>query len=210
MKRRSRERFLPLPAIGLAVLVALCGCGGEVEGEAAPEADVAERSESRSAGRDASDAARSRGLPVESEAGDEAVEPEVLLGSMMYEWRVSPERGLYIQMEFVNPNITYERARGYVFAIASSSLDGSSGVYPWDAALKDGEPEDYRDGTHLLYRDDQEVSAFIPYRGGVGYYDRLKLLVFDEDGELLIGQTYELDVDGSPSGPRRSEPALVL
>ena len=141
------------------------------------------------------------------EYGDE---PEVLLDGIEYEWRESPERGLHIILSFSNPNMTYERARGYVFAIASSSLDGDSHVYPWNTELTDGEPADYRDGTHLLYRDEQQVSAFLPHQGGVGYYDRLKVLVYDEDGELLIGQTYELEVDGTPSGPKDTTPALVL
>lgn len=213
MKRTSPARWMTRAA-ALAVLGSLfvlaAGCTGDAD-DAAPREEQTERSGASTERTAPSDAARSRGLPVDSKDEEaEEVRPEVTLDSMTYEWRESPDRGLHVRLEFVNPNVTYERARGYAFLIASSSLGGDTGVYPWNAGLSDGEPKDHRDGTHLLYRDDQTVSAFIPYRGGVGYYDRLKMLVYDEDGELLIGQSYELELDGSPSGPKEMEPALVL
>jgi hypothetical protein len=194
----------------LAALVVFSGaCSNEVEQETADAGETPGNIQpiQRDGG---GDAARARGIAVVEEETEGDVEPEVLLGTLEYEWRESPERGLRVEARFVNPNVTYERARGYVFFVASSSLDGASGVYPWNAGLRDGEPEDHRDGAHLLYRDDQTVSAFLPYRGGVGYYDRLKVLVYDEDGEVLIGQTYELEVDGTASGPKEMKPKLVL
>ncbi|MBD3368337.1 MAG: hypothetical protein GF405_09250 [Candidatus Eisenbacteria bacterium] len=201
-------------AAALAAVVALgAGCSGSEAGreQAQAEADAGERGTGSTDGSVPSEAARSRGLAVRDEADEvEEVKPEIVLQTVVYEWKESPERGLRVVFEFVNPNVTYERARGYAFAVASSTSGGRPGAYPWDAELVNGEPEDYRDGTRLLYRDDQTVSAFIPYSGGVGYYDRLKVLVYDEDGDLLIGESYELELDGSPSGPKETKPALVL
>ncbi len=197
------------------ILMLLAGCTG---GEQAGGEEQA--SSAGSAGEAAVDtasipsaAARSRGVSVPERSGEDELEPLIVLQDIVYEWRLSPDRGLHVKLGFINPHDTYARARGYVFVIASASASGGgvSGVYPWNAELgEDGMPEDHTDGSHLLYRRDQEISGLIPYRNATGYYDVMRVLVYSEEGDLLIDNTLDLDVTGEPSGPMKPPVDLTL
>lgn len=157
-------------------------------------------------------AARTRGVVYRDR--DEAAEatPQVVLSEMTYEWRTSPDRGLHVTLNFTNPADTYERARGYVFLIAESTRSGSlvQGVYPWNTRMDGNLPEDYTDGTHLLYRESQQVRAFLPYPRSDGHFETLKLYVFHENGKLLTNRTYELDFTGAPGEKRTVNPGFDL
>jgi hypothetical protein len=159
------------------------------------------------------EAARTRGI---ARAGDEPEEepvPQVVLSEMSYEWRTSPEKGLAVVMEFTNPADTYERARGYVFLVAEYQVNGSTverGVYPWNTRIVEGLPDDYREGTHLLYRDTQTVRAFIPYERADGYYNILRVHVYHEDGRLITNRMYELDITGTPGEKGSFRPGFDL
>lgn len=193
-------------AIVIAMCVAVLGCSG---GEPSEERGAGSSSVSESEAQAPSKAAAARGVRVEQ---DEQPGPEVVLSGLVYEWRTSPEKGLEVTLEFENPSDTYERARGYVFAVARSSGSAVSdlGVYPWNAELEGGVPSDYTEGTHMVYRKDHVVRGFIPYTKGEGYYDSLRVLVYSEDGDVLIDQTYALEITGEPTGPVRPKPTLVL
>ncbi len=156
-------------------------------------------------------AARSRGLPVK-EQDEEEPRAEVVLGGFVYEWRTSPQKGLHVTLDFVNPRDTYERARGYLFLIASYSgrARASVGVFPRNAELDGGRPVDHKDGTHLLYRKDHQVRVFIPYTDREGYYDLLRVLVYSEDGKVEMNQTYELEITGEPTGSVKLKATLNL
>jgi hypothetical protein len=159
-------------------------------------------------------AARNRGV-VRIPEGDEVAgaKPQVVLSALTYEWRTAPERGLMVTMDFTNPADSYERARGYVCLVAESVLSGShtQGVYPWNTTLDDeGVPDDHTDGTHLLYRDKQQVRAFIPYTPSDGYWETLKLFVFHEDGTPLTNRTYNLELTGEPNVTRTVNPGFDL
>ena len=201
----------------LAALIAvLAGCSGE---EQEPGADVPEGGDQSGTavvddGRSTpSPEARSRGVATIEADDEDGLQPLVVLQDIVYEWRVSPERGLHVTLGFINPNDTYERARGYVFIVASSRASSGAvyGVYPWDIDLgEDGLPVDYMDGMHLLYRRDQEIRASIPYRNASGYYDVLRILVYSEDGDVLIDNTVDLEVSGEPTGAVRPPVDLTL
>ncbi len=203
--------------VALAVLLAvLAGCSG---GEQETESDVPEGGDqSGSAVADdgratPSPGARSRGVAAIEADEDEGLQPVVVLQDIVYEWRVSPQRGLYVTLGFINPHDTYERARGYVFLIASSRASSGAvyGVYPWGIELgEDGLAADYMDGTHLLYRRDQEIRASIPYENATGYYDVLRILVYAENGDVLIDNTIDLEVSGEPTGAVRPPVDLTL
>jgi len=203
--------------IALAVLlVVLAGCsGGEQEAtsdvpEGGDQSGSAVTDDDRSA---PSPGARSRGVATIEADEDDGLQPLVVLQDIVYEWRVSPRRGLHVTLGFINPNDTYERARGYVFIIASSRASSGAvyGVYPWDVELgEDGLAVDYMDGMHLLYRRDQEVRASIPYQNASGYYDVLRILVYSEDGDVLIDNTVDLEVSGEPTGAVRPPVDLTL
>ncbi len=193
------------------VLVFGCSPGDEPAGET-------EAGETEAAGRagaemedETTDAARSRGVASEEE-DDDSLKPRIVVKDLEYEWRKVPEQGLYVRILFENPAETYERARGYVFLVARwSGEEGTDvGVYPWNANLDGDYPDDYEDGTHLLFRDEYEVRAFIPYRKWEGYYDSLRLIVYGEDGLPLIERAYELDITGEPTGVVKPKPDMVL
>jgi hypothetical protein len=157
-------------------------------------------------------AARTRGVITRDR--EEAVEakPQAVLSKMTYEWRTSPERGMHVTLDFTNPADTYERARGYVFLIAEATRSGSliKGVYPWNTSMDGDLPEDHTDGTHLLYRERQQVRAFLPYPRSDGHFETLRLYVFHENGKLLTNRTYELDFTGAPGEKGTVNPGFDL
>lgn len=157
-------------------------------------------------------AARTRGVVGSTSSDGEEPLPQVVLSEMAYEWRTSPDRGLHVTLDFTNPADTYERARGYVFLIAEETRSGSlvRGVYPWNISMDGNLPEDHTDGTHLLYRDRQRVSAFIPYTRSDGYFEILRLYVFHENGRLLTNRTYELDFTDAPGETKKVNPGFDL
>jgi hypothetical protein len=196
----------------LAVLATLAFAGGcSRRGERA-ESHKAVGSHTESDQTATSDAARGRGVSSsDTGAASEQQAPRIELGDVTYEWRTAPEKGLSVTVDLLNPVKSYERARGYIFLIASSSSDPSAkGIYPWNAVLDGERPRDFKAGTHLLYRKDDQVRAFIPYKRSGGHYDTLTLLIYNEEGESLMSQTYELEVTGEPTGPKKSTPPLVL
>ncbi len=203
--------------VALAVLLAvLAGCS---RGDQEAESDVPEGGDQSGAavaddGRSMpSSEARSRGVATTRVDENEGLQPLVVLKDIVYDWRVTPERTLHVTLGFINPHDTYERARGYVFIIASSRASSGAvyGVYPWNAELDaDGLVVDHTDGTHLLYRRDQEVKASIPYRNVSGHYDVLRILVYAEDGDVLIDNTIDLDVSGEATGSVRAPVDLDL
>ena len=157
-------------------------------------------------------AARTRGVVGGNRSADTEPTPQVVLGEMVYEWRTSPDRGLHVTLNFTNPADTYERARGYVFLIAESATSGLpvKGVYPWKTKMDGNLPENHTDGSHLLYRETQQVRAFIPYPRSDGHFETLKLYVFHENGKLLTNRTYELDFTGAPGEKRTVNPGFDL
>ena len=197
-------RFV-LVLLAALLVMATWGCSSS-EDDAVTESAGTETEETVSEPGEggASKAALGRGLSAGSGEEDAELSPEIRLAEFTYEWRVSPKRGLQVNLSFENPNDTYERARGYVFVVAGcrSSHGAVTGVYPWNVELKDGLPNDYSDGSHLLFRREQAISAFIPYENSEGYYDNLILLIYTEEGKLLKNQHYELEVTGVPTGIR--------
>ena len=157
-------------------------------------------------------AAGTRGVAGSERSDDMEPKPQVVLSEMTYEWRTSPDRGLHVTLAFTNPADTYERARGYVFLIAESMRSGSpiKGVYPWNISMDGNLPKDHTDGTHLLYRERQQVRAFIPYPRPDGHFEILRLYVFHENGRLLTNRTYELDFTGAPGETKRVNPGFDL
>jgi len=197
-------------------LAVLAGCSG---GDQETETDVSEGGDHAGAavtddGESMPSAeARSRGVATSPADENDELQPLVVLDDIVYDWRVSPERSLHVTLGFINPNDTYERARGYVFIIASSRASSGAvyGVYPWNAELDDsGLPVDYMDGTHLLYRRDQDVKASIPYQNVSGYYDVLRIIVYSEEGDVLIDNTIDLEVTGEATGPVKAPVDLDL
>ena len=202
------SRFVAVLMVVLLGCLVFGGCSGSdeaaVETETAPEPEPLDE--------ETAVAARSRGVVAEETNYDTNARPQVVLGELTYEWRTVPERGLQVALDFTNPAGSYERARGYVFLIAKSMMTGSqlTGVYPWNTAM-DGElPEDYTDGTHLLYRDRQLVRGFIPYPSPEGHFETLTLYVFHEDGRLLTNRTYELEMSGTSGESRSINPGFDL
>ena len=200
------SRFVVALAIALLVCVAFSGCTGSDEPavRAEPEPEPLEEEVAR--------VAASRGVAEKVQDGDDAAEeatPQVLLTELTYEWRTTPENGLQVTLEFTNPARTYERARGYVFLIAQAGSQIRS-VYPWNTTIVEGLPEDHTDGTHLLYRDRQEVRAIIPYPGSGGYFETLRLLVFHENGRLLTNRTYDLNITGVSGQSKTINPGFDL
>jgi len=191
----------------LLLLVAGClvaaGCGGSEEETAGVEqggtAGVEGAQVRRPLDEETEAAARGRGVP-EVEAG-EGPRPtaKVLMTELTYEWRVQPDVGLHVVLSFMNQAAGQERARGYVFLIAKSIMPGYpvQGVYPWDAVVEGDEPTDYTDGTHLLFRDKQQIRAFVPYEETDGHYQTLRLMVYSEGGDLVINRSFDLEVTGT-------------
>lgn len=193
-------------SLALVGLVALPGCSQT-------EQNAPERGRAESVDEETRESAMTRGVPQEGQGDDPEPAPRVVLSELSYEWRTSPERGLMVTLDFTNPADTYERARGYVFLVAEREEYGSvaeTGVYPWNTRMTDGLPEDYTEGAHLLYRDEQTVRAFIPYQKADGYYSRLKLYVYHEDGRLMTNRTYDLDITGAPGESGSVRPGFDL
>ena len=200
------SRFVVALAIALLACVVLSGC------TSSDEPAVRAQPEPEPLDEEVAEAAASRGVAEKVQDGnddaDEAT-PQVLLTALTYEWRTTPENGLQVTLEFTNPAGTYERARGYVFLIAQAGSQIRS-VYPWNTTIVEGLPEDYTDGTHLLYRDRQEVRAIIPYPGSGGYFETLRLLVFHENGRLLTNRTYDLNITGVSGQSKTINPGFDL
>ena len=200
------SRFVVALAIALLACVVLSGC------TSSDEPAVRAQPEPEPLDEEVAEAAASRGVAEKVQDGnddaDEAT-PQVLLTALTYEWRTTPENGLQVTLEFTNPVRTYERARGYVFLIAQAGSQIRS-VYPWNTTIVEGLPEDYTDGTHLLYRDRQEVRAIIPYPGSGGYFETLRLLVFHENGRLLTNRTYDLNITGASGQSKTINPGFDL
>lgn len=187
------SRGTTLVWVALLGLLLVAGCtGGSEEAVERP----ASGSESEPLDEKTAAAAQTRG--VRSAAPKDDPKPQVVLAEMSYEWRTSPDRGLHVGLHFTNPAGGYERARGYVFLIAESTMTGSHirAVYPWNVVMDGGLPANHTDGAHLLYRDRQLVEAFIPYERSDGHYETLRLYVFDEGGRLLTNREYELAITG--------------
>jgi len=201
------SRFVPALALALLACLVLSGCTGSDEPAVRAEPEPEPLDEETAA------AAATRGVSPSVQAEDAAeATPQVVLSALTYEWRTVPENGLQVTLDFTNPVRTYERARGYVFLIAEATRSGSriSGVYPWNTTMVEGLPEDYTDGTHLLYRDRQEVRALIPYPGSGGHFETLRLLVFHENGRLLTNRTYNLNITGVPGESKTVNPGFDL
>jgi hypothetical protein len=198
------SRFLVALTLALLTSLVLSGCTGSDEPAVRAEPEPEPLDE------ETAEVAASRGVAekVQDDDANEAI-PQVLLTELTYEWRTVPENGLQVTLEFTNPVRTYERARGYVFLIASAGSRVRS-VYPWNTTIVEGLPEDYTDGTHLLYRDRQEVRALIPYPGSSGYFETLRLLVFHENGRLLTNRTYDLNITGVPGESKTINPGFDL
>ncbi|MFH1501530.1 MAG: hypothetical protein ABIG03_00650 [Candidatus Eisenbacteria bacterium] len=200
--------FVSLVAATL-VVCAVAGCSEPREEPAVSREDdsdaeaVAEQTPSR--------AAAARGLPAKGD-DTEAKRPVVTLEDVTYEWRLFPDKGLVVSLEFGNPNVVFERARAYVFVVAdfSERRTVNRGVFPLGAEFDEAGPVDYTAGTHILYRKDHTMQCFIPYTHREGYYDSLTVIVYSEDGEKLLQQSYDLDVAGEPTGRVEMKPVLTL
>ena len=185
----------------IVLAAALAGCSGG--GDAKQEGDES--------GSTVSEAAASRG--VAGEGGDEtsSADPVVVLETVEYEWRTSPERGLEVWLRLSNPGKDTGRAKGYAFAITGSDSDPAAhGVYPWNATLKDGEPADFERGARLAYWEETDLSFFIPYKERAGCWNTLRLLVYGVDGQVVVSETHELPITGEPTGRQKLEQKLVL
>jgi hypothetical protein len=194
----------------LSMALAIVGCSsGGSESEPGDNSSTSTTvSEQRSG--EASAAARARGLPAESKEAEGR--PVVTLDDLSYEWRQTPQEGLEVLLKFGNSNDVFERARAYVFVVAwySAREASSTRVYPTGVDLDGGLPSDYTDGTHILYRKDESVNCFLNYGDREGYFDRLKIIVYSEEGDLLINQEHSLDVNGEPAGRKTVKPVLAL
>jgi hypothetical protein len=159
----------------------------------------------------ASDAAASRGV-ASGEAEDAGpAEPSIVLDTITYEWVVSPERGLQVELGFVNPGKDVGRAKGYAFVIAGSSADPAVvGVYPWNAKLVNGAPTNYAAGGRILFWDEQKMALSIPYKERSGCFDTVRFLVYDDEGRTVLDETHELPITGEPTGRKKIEQTLVL
>ncbi len=204
-------RLVAFLLVGVMAVIALPGCSGKEEATPRTEAgEVESGNQEETQTAEASRAAKARGVPVggeEPEAG-----PVVTMEGLTYDWRLEPEKGLLVTIEFGNENEVFERARAYVFIVAwYSAREGSSrGTFPWGVDFDGNEPVDYTKGTHIVYRKDHTLKCFIPYRDREGYYDTLRVIVYSEDGEALKDQRYQLDVDGVPTGTVKTRPVLTL
>lgn len=187
-------------AFVLALCLGLFGCSktGQKEGTDSRGVDGA------------SDAAASRGV-AGGEAEDAGAAPSIVLEGIVYEWTVSPERGLQVELQFVNPGKDVGRVKGHAFVIAGSSKDPAvTGVYPWNAKLVDGTPENYSTGGQLGFWDAQKMAVFIPYKERAGCFDTIRILVYDGDGRIVLDETHELPITGEPTRRKKIEQTLVL
>lgn len=202
------KRKLLIAAVILLASLVVCSCSESGSEDAGASDSDSRRGEGVRPEEDdraaPSDAAKSRGVPSHERREDvEEAEPQIAIRGFGYEWRLKPEKGLHVRIDFINTRDTYARARGYLFMVASSNAMPSAapGVYPWDAGFEDGYPEKHTDGNRLLFRDEHESRVFIPYRQGEGYFDHLKIIVYHEDGRVAIDLDYELEITGEPTGP---------
>lgn len=207
-------------AAALVVLVALLivGCSRD-EGDAGAVGETAEQgyTDSREAASEVESvevppAAAARGLPVEEEPeGEDA--PRIVLADLIYEWRLRPRPELLVEMTFENPNDLAGRARGYLVVVAASAAEGASSrtTYPKRASFEGEWPDDPTDGDRLILRKRETVEVAIPYElGDGGHFDKLRVIVYDEDGDLSIDLGYDLDVTGEPTGEKRPKHVLSL
>jgi hypothetical protein len=210
-----RDRIAVVAIVVFASLI-VCSCARTDSEDAGASDSESHSGQGSWRGRDdaeiPSEAARSRGVPsYEQRERPEEGEPQIALRGLTYEWRLEPEKGLQVRLDFVNTRDTYARARGYLFLVATSKAYPSApaGVYPWDARFEDGRPEKHTDGNRLLFRDELESRAFLPYRASEGYFDHLRILVYDEAGAVVIDLDYDLDITGEPTGPMETAPLSV-
>jgi hypothetical protein len=191
-------------AMAIALSVGLFGCSrtGDQPGE---------RGEGGSQESGASEAAASRGVSTGEAEDNGPGEPAIVLDGIVYEWVVSPDRGLQIELQFVNPGKDVGRAKGHAFIIAGSSSDPAVvGVYPWNAKLVNGAPEDFAAGGRLLFWDEQKMAVFVPYKERAGCFDTVRILVYDNEGRVVLDETHELPITGEPTGRKKLERTLVL
>jgi len=194
--------ILSATILSLCLLLAACSSNEE---------QPTETSQAPPLGQEEAAAARTRGVPTTDYGKEEAPSPKVVLESLSYEWQQSPDRGLLVTMEFVTHSDSYERAKGYVFLVAEAAQYGVAPVvYPWNVRFDGDLPEDYTDGAHLLYRDSQTVRAFLPYGGGDGYFNRLRLYLFTEDGRLRTGRNYDLEITGQQGQGKSIKPGFDI
>jgi len=187
--------------LALVLVTALAGCSGGGD----------TKQERGGSGSTASEAAASRGVAGEGAGETTDAEPTVVVDAVEYEWRNSPERGLEVWLRLSNPGKDTGRAKGYAFGIAGSDSDPSlQGVYPWNATLKDGQPADFQRGARLMYWDSTELSFFLPYKERAGCWNTLRLLVYGEDGSVIVSETHELPITGEPTGRQKIEQKLIL
>jgi len=188
----------------LVLCLGLLGCSRSGE-------QAGEKGETASQASGASEAAASRGV-ASGEAEDTGpAEPSIVLEGIVYEWAVSPERGLQVELQFVNPGKDVGRAKGYAFVIAGSSTDSTVvGSYPWNAKLVDGRPADYAAGGRLLFWDEQKLAVFVPYKERAGCFDAIRVLVYDDEGRVVLEESRELPITGEPTGRKKLEQTLVL
>jgi hypothetical protein len=212
----SMRRKLVIVAVILLASLTACSCtrsGSEDAG--ASDSDSRPREGAWGGSNDSdvpSEAARSRGVPpYERREESEEGEPQIAIRGLSYEWRLEPQKGLHVRIDFVNTRDTYARVRDYLFLVATSTAYPSApaGVYPWDARFEAGRPEKHTDGNRLLFRDELESRAFLPYRAAEGYFDHLRILVYNEDGTVAIDLGYDLEITGEPSGPIEAAPLSV-
>jgi hypothetical protein len=207
MKRVSLT-ICVLSVLCLAVFMCLplAGCGGSKE---PPEGSgEAAKANSEPLDEEEAAAARTRGVATEQRPDESETGVRVVLTDLTYTWQETPEKGLQVVMDFGNPLGGNTRARGYVFLVAQSILPGKlvTGVYPWGTTLDEGGmPVDPTVGSHLLYRDRQQLRAFIPYTWGDGYFETLKVLVFHENGRLIVNRPYDLGLTGAPGQTKRMD-----
>lgn len=192
----------------LAFMLVLClglfGCS-----KTGDRADEQEGTASQAS--EASEAAASRGVASGNAEDTGSAEPSIVLDGIEYEWVVSPERGLQVALEFVNPGKDVGRAKGHAFVIAGSSKDPAvTGIYPWNAKLVDGAPEDHATGGQILFWDKQAMAVFVPYKERAGCFDTMRILVYDKEGRIVLDETHELPITGEPTGRKKIEQTLVL
>ena len=125
------SRFAMVLVFALIGCLILAGCTASEEPAAKPAPEPLDEETTASA--------VTRGVSPKAHVDDvDEAKPQVVLAELTYEWRTNPERGVQVTMDFTNPVRTYERARGYVFLVAESSMSGSriTGIYPWRTAMK--------------------------------------------------------------------------
>jgi len=198
--------------IALAALVGGCSRGEpeteESRAEASAEVDAGSRAQSGGE-QPVSRAAAARGVPVDETRAGNA--PSIVVKDLSYAWSASPEPELRVTMKLGNTNDVRGRARGYVVVAAVSSERGatSRGTYPQEAHFEGQMPTDPAKGEHVSFRGDETVSAVIPYRvGDGGHFDELRIIVYDEEGGLLVDLGYDLAITGESTG--EAEPKRVL